>query len=179
MSDYKEIKQMTVRINDVIPESIVDGFGFRYVIFAQGCKHNCKECFNPHTHNFNAGSNVSLEMILEDIREYLDILDGVTFSGGDPFEQAPVFAELAKEIKKLGLNVWSYSGYTFEQILECPTKKLLLEEIDVLVDGKFDVTKKDLKLSFRGSANQRVIDVKESLKENKIILINVDKKDLI
>ena len=158
---------MEVRIAGIIPESLVNGIGMRRVIFAQGCKHHCKGCFNEHTHDFNGGEIVNCDDIVYDIKNN-PLLKGVTFSGGDPFEQIEAFSYLAEEIHKLGLNVWSYTGYTFEEILGTDKEKLL-KNIDVLVDGKFILELKSDKCKFRGSSNQRIIDVQESLKENKIV----------
>lgn len=156
---------MQVRIAGIIENSISNGEGIRKVIFAQGCKHNCPGCFNKHTHSFTDG-------VLYDINELANLcnddwfIDGVTFSGGDPFEQPLQFTELAKLIN---VNIWCYTGYTFEEILLNEDKLKLLNEIDVLVDGKFDINKMSGDHKFRGSSNQRLIDVKESIKQNKVI----------
>ena len=161
---------MNIRIHDIISESIVDGPGFRYVIFSQGCKHHCKECFNPSTHDFKGGYLKDIDEILNEIKSNEELLRGVTFSGGDPFEQTKEFTELAKRIRQLNnnLDIWSYTGYTFEQIIKDPDKLNLLKQLDVLVDGRFDINLKDETLFFRGSSNQRIIDVQKSLKNNVI-----------
>ena len=131
-----------------------------------GCTHHCKGCFNPHTHSFNGGELFDINEIAKKCNDDY-FIDGVTFSGGDPFEQPKEFAELAKLIKT---DIWCFTGYTFEQLLELPDKLCLLYEIDVLVDGKFEIDTIGGDHKYRGSANQRLIDVKESLKRNQVVL---------
>lgn len=167
---------MNIRLaNKVIQQnSIVDGEGLRAVIWAQGCSHNCKGCHNPETHDFNGGFLVPLEDVKKQIAG-IRCHDGVTFSGGDPMFQIDAFCELAKYIKSLGLNIWCYTGFKFETLLKMasknPTLMELLENIDVLVDGKFDLSQKSLNLYYKGSRNQRIIDVKSSLLGNAIVEI--------
>lgn len=165
-----------IRIAGIINESIVDGPGIRMVIFAQGCKHNCKGCHNPHTHSFEGGELIEIDKIIKDIKKN-PLLDGVTFSGGDPFEQAEKFAALAQEVKKLGLNVITYTGYTYEQLLEHskdrPGYERLLQLTDILVDGPFILKEKDLLLKFRGSRNQRLINAAKSLNSGTIELVAI------
>lgn len=155
-------------------DSIVDGEGLRTVIWTQGCSHNCLGCHNPETHDFNAGFSVDIEEVKKEIKN-LQYQDGITFSGGDPFFQASACAEIAKYAKELGLNIWSYTGYTYEQLLDISKKnpKILefLKSIDVLVDGRFVLTQKSLNVKFRGSTNQRIIDVKKSLNTGKTCII--------
>lgn len=159
---------------EIQKDSIVDGEGIRSVIWTQGCTHNCPGCHNPETHSFQTGYVVDIEEIKEQINS-LTGQDGITFSGGDPMEQADACAELAKYTHQKGLNVWCYTGYTFEELLEkamvFPNIRNFLENIDVLVDGKFRLEEKSYDVVFRGSKNQRLIDVPTSLKENKITLI--------
>lgn len=161
-----------LRISGIINESIVDGPGIRLVVFAQGCKHNCLGCHNPETHSFEGGYLISIDEIIETIRKN-PLLDGVTFSGGDPFEQAYIFGVLAKLVKEMGLNVVTYTGYLYEKILEeIKNKKdwdMLLKYSDIIVDGKYDKTKKKADLKFIGSANQRIINVKKTLEFNRIV----------
>lgn len=174
--DVVIIMDKQIRISGIINESIVDGPGIRMVIFAQGCRHNCKGCHNPHTHPMDGGELVEIDKIVEDIRKN-PLLDGVTFSGGEPFEQAKAFAALAKRINKLGLNVMAYSGYTFEQLIDDSKERKermeLLNNIKILVDGPFIQEQKDLLLKFRGSTNQRIIDVVKSLASGKIKLAEI------
>lgn len=162
-----------IKVAGIVNESIVDGPGIRMVVFAQGCKHKCKGCHNPNTHTFDGGEFVGVDKIISDIKKN-PLLDGITLSGGDPFEQAEVFAELAKEVKKIGMNVITYTGYTYEQLVGYSSErkgyKELLENTDMLVDGPFLMEEKSLLLKFRGSKNQRVIDVPKSIKSKKISL---------
>lgn len=162
-----------IRLSGIAYESLVNGPGMRRVFFSQGCKHNCKGCFNPETHDFNGGEEKNMDELIKDVLEE-PFLKGVTFSGGDPFEQADKFTYMAKKFKENGLNVWSYTGYTYEYILEHKDEHKgwseLIKYLDVLVDGKFEEDKKEEGLKFRGSSNQRIIDVTNSLKKNKIVL---------
>ena len=163
-----------IRLSGIAYESLVNGPGMRRVFFSQGCKHNCDGCFNKETHDFLGGEEMDMDLLINDLKDN-PILKGITFSGGDPLEQAEKFAYIALEVKKLGLNIWCYTGYEFEYIMKNLDKrhgwKELLNYIDVLVDGKFDINKKKDGLKFKGSENQRIIDVKETLKNNKIKLI--------
>lgn len=152
----------TLRISGIEEESIVDGPGIRFVVFTQGCKHNCKECHNPGTHSFHGGTDMDIDYIVEKIKEN-PLLKGVTLSGGEPFEQPKACMELARRVKKLGLDIFCYTGYTIEEIQKDETKKELLLEVDTLVDGRFILDKKDPLLKFRGSQNQRIINIKEYL----------------
>ena len=152
---------MKVRLAGIVETSINNGEGIRKVIFAQGCKHHCKGCFNPDTHDFNGGYDCDTEKIIERINnDYM--IDGVTFSGGDPFEQAEAFAHIAKNINK-DLTIWCYTGYTLQQIIDNidrPGWKELITNIDVLVDGKFEEDKKDRNLKYKGSSNQNIIELR-------------------
>lgn len=165
-----------LRLAGVIRESIVDGPGWRFVVFAQGCKHNCEGCHNPETHDMNGGYESSAERIIEAVKAD-KLLKGVTFSGGDPFEQAENFSVLAKMVHDLGLDVVTYTGYTFEQLYKGMTKndgwRHLLEQTDILIDGKFVLAKKSLNCKFRGSTNQRVLDSKKSLETGKAVEIEI------
>lgn len=149
-------------------DSVVDGEGIRAVIWTQGCPHNCLGCHNPGTHDFKGGYLEDIETLKKEI-DSLEGQDGITFSGGDPLMQIDACLELAKYSKKRGLNVWCYTGFTFEQLLiMSKTNNALVEllnNIDVLVDGKFDLAKKSFEAPFRGSTNQRVLDCKESIKQ--------------
>lgn len=160
-----------IRLSGIAYESLVNGPGMRRVFFSQGCRHNCEGCFNPDTHNFSGGEDRNMDELIEDVLKN-PIIKGVTFSGGDPFERAENFAYMAKKFKEANLNIWSYTGYTFEYIINNLDKILgwrdLLNNIDVLVDGKFEKDMMEDGLRFRGSSNQRIIDVKKTLQENKI-----------
>lgn len=165
-----------VKIAGIIKESIVDGPGIRLVVFTQGCVHNCIGCHNPETHSFSGGYYMKIDEIINMIKEN-PLLDGITLSGGDPFVQAKACANLANKVKEMGLNVVTYTGYAFEEIIQemkiNHSWEKLLYATDILIDGRFDITKKSLLLKFRGSKNQRIINVKKSLNENKIILADI------
>lgn len=165
-----------VRLAGIAYESLVNGPGMRRVYFAQGCRHNCEGCFNKDTHDFNGGELKDMDELIDDAVGN-PMLKGITFSGGDPVEQAESFLYMAKAFKKAGLNIWCYTGYTFEEVLnkmkENKSLKELIDNIDVLVDGKFEINKKRDGLRFKGSTNQRLINVKESLKKNEIITVKV------
>jgi len=153
----------------IVSDSIVDGPGIRTAIFAQGCPHHCKGCHNPETWEFGCGTLISVEAVVEIVQSN-PLCRGVTFSGGEPFAQAAEFAELAALLKEKGYEVASYSGYTFEQLLEgTEDQKLLLGTIDILIDGPFIQNQKSLELVFRGSKNQRILDVRKSLIEGKAV----------
>lgn len=169
--------EKTVRLSGVAYESLVNGPGIRRVLFSQGCSHNCKDCFNPETHSYSGGKVFNIDELVESINSN-PMLKGVTFSGGDPLEQADKFAYIAKCVKEKGLNIWSYTGYTFEYIMEHRHKKKgwddLLKNIDILVDGKFKSELKEEGLRYRGSKNQRIIDVQKSLDLGKVVIVNFD-----
>ena len=156
-----------LRISGIEPESIVDGPGIRYVIFVQGCPHGCAGCHNPQTHDFQGGHERETEKMLEEIRRN-PLLSGVTFSGGEPFCQPEALAELGKKIKEMGLNLVCYTGYTFEELLaRARTEPFVMELLmltDILIDGRFVLEEKSLMLKFRGSRNQRILNVSASLK---------------
>ena len=165
-----------IRIAGLTDDSIVDGKGFRFVIFTQGCLHHCKGCHNPETWAMDGGNIMNIEEIEEKIARN-GLLDGITFSGGDPFYQPKPCAELAKWAKSRGLNVWAYTGFLYEELLEMPEVKEFLDLVDVLIDGPFILEEKSLLLNFRGSKNQRVIDINETRNQNKIVLLEVDDTD--
>ena len=160
-----------LRIAGTVNDSIVDGDGIRCTIFTQGCPHNCEGCHNPQTHDFNGGTVADTDELLEKIKEN-PLLDGVTFSGGEPFCQAHELAVLGKKIKSLGLNITTYTGYTFEELYTNRDKNHwgeLLAVTDILIDGRFILALKDWTIKFRGSSNQRYIDCQESLKEGRAV----------
>ncbi len=151
-------------------DSIVDGPGLRTTIFVQGCPHHCPGCHNPETWEFGIGTDVSVEDLLADIKTNV-LCHGVTFSGGEPFSQPEELAALARLLRDDGYEVAAYSGYTFEELLNgTPGQKELLNSIDVLIDGRFILAEKSLELNFRGSRNQRIINVPESLKKGEAVL---------
>ena len=155
-----------IRLAGIAYESLVNGPGMRRVYFSQGCRHNCEGCFNPDTHDFNGGEELDMDELIEDALDN-PLLKGITFSGGDPLERAEEFAYMAKAFKKAGLNIWCYTGYTYDKdLLEggkvyTPFTEEMLSYIDTLVDGQFIESQKDITLKFRGSANQRILDLNE------------------
>lgn len=154
-------------------DSIVDGPGIRMVLWTQGCEHHCPGCHNPKTHDRNGGTLYDVKECIDQIME-APLQTGLTLSGGEPFLQAEALIPIAQAAKARQWNLWAYSGFTFEQLMADSTKRPLLELLDVLVDGKFVEALKDYRLKFKGSKNQRIIDVRESLKQNKVILSSYD-----
>ena len=164
---------MVVRLAaDIQPDSILDGSGIRTVIWFQGCLHNCKGCQNPETHDMNGGMVVDIDEIKMKLKN-LKYQSGITLSGGDPFFQPEAAMEIAKFAKSIGLNVWAYTGFTYEALLSDKSRLDLLKYVDVLVDGKFMIDKKSLNCKFRGSTNQRLIDVKKSMEAGGVVLYDV------
>ena len=161
---------MKMRIAGVVNDSIVDGPGLRLAVFAQGCPHHCPGCHNPQTHDFDGGEVADTEEIIEKMIKN-PLLDGVTLTGGEPFCQPEACTEIARAAHAAGLNVWSYTGYTFEHLLKEGTEpqRALLRELDVLVDGPFLLARRTLNCRFRGSNNQRLILVRESLDAGRTI----------
>lgn len=170
MVDSKDIK---IKVAGVVEESIVDGPGIRFVVFVQGCNHKCPGCHNEHSQDFSGGKYMSISTIIEKLKEN-PLLDGVTLSGGEPFGQADVVSKLAEELKLLDYNVMTYSGYTYEQIEEKALTdngfSRLIENTDILIDGRFEEEERNLTLNFRGSENQRIIDISATKANKEIIL---------
>jgi len=158
----------------LLEDSIVDGEGIRTVIWTQGCSHKCPGCHNPQTHSFDDGFLLDIEEVKGQI-DALEGQDGITFSGGDPLYQVEACLELAKYIKTKKMNIWCYTGFTYEGLISLsknnPKIKEFLKTIDVLIDGPFILEEKSLDCVFRGSKNQRIIDTKESLKNKKVCLV--------
>ena len=165
-----------MRVAGLIQDSIVDGPGFRFVVFTQGCDKHCEGCHNPATWDKDGG----MEMTVDEITEQMlsnPLTDGLTLSGGEPFEQASDCARLASAAREKGLNVWVYTGFTFDE-LTCrstaePEVGEFLKLTDVLIDGAFTLAERTLSLRWRGSRNQRVIDVQESLKTGNIVELTI------
>ena len=158
---------MLIRIAGLVPESFVDGDGIRFAIFMQGCLRNCEGCQNPETHALNGGRLIDTAEIILAIKKS-PLLDGITLTGGEPLLQIDSANEIARAAKNFGLSVWLYTGYTFEEIP--PDAAPLIENVDVLIDGAFIESLRDLELQFRGSRNQRIIDLKQTRAQNKIVL---------
>ena len=153
-------------------DSVVDGDGIRSVVWCQGCIHNCPGCHNPETHALDKGFLKDVSDLCDEIKS-LEFQDGITLSGGDPLCQIDACLEIAKFCQGIGMNVWCYTGYTMEALLRRISKednlKELLLNVDVLVDSPFILELKSYDVPFRGSSNQRLIDSKESVKQNKVI----------
>ena len=159
---------MRIRVLDIVEDTTVDGPGFRTSIYCAGCPHHCPGCHNPQSWPEDGGTEMSVEDVMQVIEA--DPFANVTFSGGDPMHQAEGFTALARAIKeRTRKTIWCYTGYTYEQLLHMPAQRALLQYIDVLVDGPFIAAQRDTSLLFRGSANQRIIDVPHSLSANHIV----------
>ncbi len=153
-----------MRIYGLVQDSIVDGPGFRFVCFVQGCPHHCPGCHNPDSHDPTGGREMDVEEVAAQMLSN-PLTDGLTLSGGEPMEQAAACLRLAERAHGAGLNVWCYTGYTLEHLLQEGTtdQRALLEQVDVLVDGPFLLAERTLSLPWRGSRNQRLLDVPASL----------------
>ncbi len=153
---------MDIRINGFVNDSIVDGPGLRFAVFTQGCPHGCPGCHNPETHAMDGGKLTDTDSLIARMQEN-PLLSGLTLSGGEPFMQPEACLALARGARTLGLDVWAYSGYTYETLMGMgEAARALLEACDVLVDGPFIQAQRSLDLSFRGSKNQRLIDLNAS-----------------
>lgn len=168
---------MEIRLAGMTEESIVDGPGLRLVVFTQGCSHKCEGCHNPDTHDINGGYVTEVEdlfLYIEKIFIRNKLLKGVTFSGGEPFLQAKQLSVLAQKLKGLGLNIVTYSGFTFEQLTAMTVNRKsvgdLLKQTDILIDGLYQAAERDLGLAFRGSRNQRLIDVAATIAAGRVVL---------
>ena len=155
-----------IRVHAVVRDTIVDGPGMRLAVYMQGCPHHCPGCHNPQTHDPAGGTETTAEEILSLINP---LHSGLTLSGGEPFLQAQALVPLARATRDKGLNIWLYTGYTWEELLGNEAHMALLRLADVLVDGRFDLAKRSLSLRFRGSANQRLIDVPASLAASAVV----------
>ena len=168
--------EQIIQVAGIIPECVVNApGGISYVIFAQGCGHRCPGCHNPETHDFSAGEAWTVEAVLQDVKRY-PLSQIVTFSGGDPFFQAEPFTYLAKALKRANYTIVAYTGFYIEDILSerqgDPSKRALLTSIDVLIDGPFIQSLKERALNFRGSTNQRIIDVQRSLRSGELVILD-------
>lgn len=171
INDKSEVQSL--KIAGIVRESIVDGVGIRFVVFVQGCPHKCEGCQNPQTHSFSGGTEITIDRIVNEIKKN-PMIQGVTFSGGEPFCQPKGLYALGLEVLKLGLDITIYSGYTFEHLCDMAKQDKyimkLLSICDFLIDGKFIKEEKDLRLRFRGSRNQKIINLKKSFETGKTVL---------
>lgn len=167
---------MKIKLAGLVADSIVDGPGFRFTIFTQGCPHHCEGCHNPQTHDFNGGRYADCDKIIEKIR-HNKLTSGVTFSGGEPFCQPEPCAYIAQKLKEMNYHLMAYTGFEFEKLLEMAEKDGhimdFLNCLDIIIDGKFDIKQRSLELKYKGSANQRTIDVKESIKQGRVVEIEI------
>lgn len=159
---------MDIRVLNVVEETTVDGPGFRTSIYCAGCRHACPGCHNPQSWDMDGGRPVSVEDLCRQVLD--DPFADVTFTGGDPFFQAEAFTALARMIKERSRKtIWCYTGFTYEALLDNEVHRRLLEQVDVLVDGPFVQSLRNTDLPFRGSSNQRLIDVPASLREGRVV----------
>ena len=155
-----------IRVAGFEPESFVDGNGIRFAIFFQGCTRHCRGCHNPQTHDLNGGFVMDTTEIIRELQKD-SLASGITLTGGEPLLQLDAAIELARAARQLGYNVWCYTGFTYESLP--PRSDRLLDFVDVLVDGEYRESERDLELLFCGSRNQRVIDVKQSRDQGRIV----------
>lgn len=168
------IRSTKIRLYGTVNDSIVDGPGLRYTIFTQGCLHHCPGCHNPQSHDLQGGYIQDIDELVEEILSN-PLLDGITLSGGEPFLQAEALITLLHQLQGSSLHVMIYSGYTYEEILQLGTKAYeLLSFCDTLVDGRFVLSLRSLDLIYKGSSNQRIINVQESLKKHQIVIQEVN-----
>ncbi len=172
------MKPLKIRIAGIVPESTVDGPGYRFTIFTQGCHHSCPGCHNPQTHPVDGGTETTADKIIDKMTGN-PLLSGITLSGGEPFLQPAPLVQIAQAAHEIHLNVMVYTGYTIEKLLEMAKSdtdvKNLIASSDIIVDGPFLIDQKDLTLRFRGSKNQRIIDAEKSLEDGRAVLTQFDK----
>ena len=162
---------MEMRIFGTVEDSIVDGPGLRYSVFVQGCPHHCPGCHNPESHDFSGGRTADTDSLVLPLKTN-PLLDGLTLSGGEPMCQPEGCRILAEAAHQARLNVWCYTGYTWEHLLaeNDPARMALLQQVNVLVEGPFLLSERSLELKYCGSRNQRLIDVKKSLAAGTVVL---------
>lgn len=163
---------MKLRIAGIVNDSIVDGPGIRLTVFTQGCYHNCPGCHNLHTHDINGGYEIEVEDIYNMVKKN-PLLEGITLSGGEPFLQIQPLMELVELVKAEGYNVICYTGFVWEDIVKDKDKLALAQMVDYVIDGPFVLEKKSLMLNFRGSSNQRIIDVRKSLEQGVAVAVEL------
>lgn len=167
-SNLAKTRKMNIQLMRIVVDTTVDGPGWRTSVYCAGCRHACPGCHNQETWSFEAGKSVSIDEIIEELR---GTEGNITFSGGDPMYQAEAFTELARRIREeLNRTIWCYTGFLYEEVLADEKMSKLLPYLEVLVDGPFIMAQRNLDLLFRGSKNQRLVDVQKSLKEKKTIL---------
>ena len=172
----EKLRNEKIRLaGNILHSSLVNGEGCRMVIFTQGCLHHCPGCFNPETHDVDGGKEFDIQYLVEEFEKDCPFIDGITLSGGDPILQYDKLIDFCKYVKSRNKTIWCYTGYTFEQLISMSLEKGkeslqdFLCLIDVLVDGKFKQELKEEGLKFRGSSNQRIINIKLSLDSGQIV----------
>lgn len=175
MIKIERLKDVSIPVMGVLEDSVVDGEGLRFALFVQGCPHHCKGCHNPQSWDM---TNNNLLTLYEIYRKVADnpLCEGITFSGGEPFLYTRQLRMLAEAIHNLGKTVWAYTGWVLEELILRKDAVALLDNVDVLVDGEFKIENRDRSLMFRGSSNQRVIDIKETCRKGSIALKYPDEK---
>ena len=165
-----------MRLSGITPESFVDGPGLRFVIFTQGCPHHCSHCHNPESWPGDAGKEFSVRQVIRLLKRQKKSKQGITFSGGEPFLQAAELAQLALAARQMALDVVTYTGFTYEQLIKNndPDIKDLLYASDILIDGKYVHELRDIGLQFRGSSNQRIIDVMATKNNGQVVLYHFE-----
>lgn len=167
-----EHEKQQIRLMRVVVDTTVDGPGWRSSVYCAGCRHACPGCHNPETWSFEVGESVSVDDVLAQLAQ---TEGNITFSGGDPMYQAPAFTELARRIREeLHRTIWCYTGFLFEQVLADPVMSQMLPYLEVLVDGPFIEARKNMNLMFRGSENQRLVDVQRSMAEGRVVEYEYD-----
>ena len=164
---------MEFRLANLVDDSIVDGPGYRLAVFTQGCPHRCPGCHNPGTHDTQGGRVGDTDAVLRAVRAN-PLLSGVTLTGGEPFLQCAAMAEIARGVHKMGLHTMAYTGYTYEELLSIPEAMQVLAHLDVLVDGRFVSDERSLDIIYRGSRNQRIIDVPATLASGEVVTLDWD-----
>lgn len=167
-----DLNNLVIRVAGIVNDSIVDGPGIRLTIFSQGCFRNCSDCHNPNTHDPTGGYEITVSEVASMI-DSNPLLSGITFSGGEPFLQPLTLSLVAKMAHEKKLNVICYTGYLYEELLENPSHRTLVEACDYIIDGPYIKDLRNLELRYRGSSNQRIVDVKKSLESKSTILANI------
>jgi anaerobic ribonucleoside-triphosphate reductase activating protein len=163
-----------MKISGITPESIVDGPGLRIVIFVQGCPHQCPYCHNPETWDSDGGKEFSVKQVIRNLKQHKKNKRGITFSGGEPFLQSAELVQVAQSARQMGWDIVTYTGFTYEQLIVDTNNDIqaLLSTTDLLIDGKYIHALRNIELQFRGSSNQRLIDIAETQKSGRIVLWN-------
>lgn len=164
---------MKIQLAGFLDNSSVNGQGLRSVIFMSGCKHNCPNCHNKEMQNFTYGESVDTDQVVNRVLKNLPILDGVTISGGDPMFSPEPLLELLTKLKSHNINIWIYTGFTYEKLIEKEIYRKILNHTDILVDGLYKEELRDDSCKYYGSSNQRIIDCKQSMSKDEVVLTDI------